>query len=62
MSSELASLLLRYEEDRLDYDEVIRLFQGLIDCGLAWKLPADYAKTAWRMIQEGVCSPRWEDA
>ena len=57
-----------------DPDEVIDLFQALVNANLAWQLQGHYARTALRMISDGlierpdvdddgnVIEPDWEDA
>ena len=39
-------------------DEVIELFQGLIDTGLAYQLQGSYARTATHLINQGYCAPK----
>ena len=56
MRSNVASLLLRFEEGELDNDEIIELFQMLIDDGLAWKLQGSYGRIARDLILAGECS------
>jgi len=56
MRSNVASLLLRFEEGELDNDEIIELFQMLIDDGLAWKLQGSYGRIARDLILAGKCS------
>lgn len=56
MRSNVASLLLRFEEGELDNDEVLTLFQQLIDSGLAWQLQGSYGRVARDLILAGKCS------
>lgn len=56
MRSNLASLLLRFEDGWLDNDEIVELFQALIDDGLVWELPGRYGRIARDLILAGECS------
>jgi hypothetical protein len=47
--------LIAYEEGRMTDREVIRLFQQLIDSGLAWQLQGSYGRMAQELIDSGRC-------
>jgi hypothetical protein len=47
--------LMRYEEGEMTEEEVIALFQRLIDSGLAWSLQGSYGRQAAAFIEAGVC-------
>ena len=49
--------VVQYESGQLDEPTTIALFQGLIESGLAWSLPANYSRTAYELIDLGVCRP-----
>lgn len=51
---QLASMIA-WEEGALDFNETIRLFQGLIDCGLVWSLQGCYGRNAAALIEAGYC-------
>ena len=51
--------IIAYEQGELDGDEeeVVRLFQHLVDTGMAWQLQGHYGRTAERMINAGLVVP-----
>ena len=46
--------LIRYEAGELDEEELIDLFQRLVDSGLVWTLQGHYGRTAKQLIEAGV--------
>ena len=47
---------MAYEQGELGDDEIVDLFQELIDSGLAWKLQGCYGRMAKQLIETGYCS------
>lgn len=45
--------IMAYENGELDYEEVVNLFQWLVDSGLAWQLQGSYGRTAAALIEAG---------
>jgi len=56
MSSNIINKLLNYEIGLLEEDEVIDLFQELIDTRLAWTLQGSYGRLAEQLITNGFCT------
>ena len=50
--------IIAFEQGDMDEAEVNEFFQELIDSGLAWLLQGHYGRTARRLIEAGLCSPR----
>lgn len=52
--STLTDRIIAYENGELEnVDEVVDLFQDLVDSGLAWTLQGSYGRIAARLIQAG---------
>lgn len=47
--------IVRYEAGEMTEDEMFEFFQGLINTGLAWKLPPKYGRKADDLIHFGFC-------
>lgn len=45
--------IIRFEDGTLTFEEVVELFQRLVDTGLAWQLQGFYGRTAADLIQQG---------
>lgn len=50
--------LIAFEQGELGDDEIIELFQHLVDTGLAWKLQGFYGRTATALINAGLVTRR----
>ena len=47
--------IIRYEAGEMSEDEVLDMFQRLIDSGMAWKLQGSYGRMAKNLIDAGFC-------
>jgi hypothetical protein len=50
---DLTLALASYEEGDLGEDEILALFQHLVDTGLAWRLQGHYGRTAVWLYKAG---------
>jgi hypothetical protein len=48
--------IIAYESGELDEEEIISLFQKLVDSGLAWQLQGSYGRMAQHLIEEKLVS------
>jgi hypothetical protein len=48
-----------YENGKLNEEEIIQLFQNLIDTGVVWVLQGHYRRTALALILSGYCH-KWD--
>jgi hypothetical protein len=55
--NDLATKVIKYEQDELDGNEIVELFQELIDNGMAWQLQGHYGRMAMDLIDGGLCTP-----
>ncbi|HET7480886.1 MAG TPA: hypothetical protein VFJ72_15385 [Rubrobacteraceae bacterium] len=46
-----------YEAGFMDADDAIRLFQKLVDTGIAWRLDERYQRTARALLEAGMIFP-----
>jgi len=51
----MVNKIIRYENGKMESDEIVPFFQELIDSGLAWSLQGHYGRTAARLIELGEC-------
>jgi hypothetical protein len=50
----LSSEIIAYENGELDMTAFVKLFQYLVDTGMAWELQGHYGRTAMKLIEEGL--------
>jgi hypothetical protein len=49
----LTDKLMEFENGMLTFEEVVELFQRLVDTGLAWRLQGFYGRAAMDLIKGG---------
>jgi len=52
--ADLALQISAYEAGELDSEQVIDLFQRLVNTGIAWQLQGSYGRTAQALIDVGL--------
>ena len=55
-SLSLTSKIIKYEDGESSEEEIIELFQQLVNTGIAWTLQGSYGRMAVHLIQEGLVS------
>lgn len=54
----LVDRVIDFENGDLEEDEILALFQELIDTDVAWKLQGFYGRMAASLIESGQCKPK----
>lgn len=47
--------IMAYENGELSFDEIIDMFQRMIDDGSVWKFQGHYGRMAVKLIKNGYC-------
>lgn len=48
-------ILMSYEAGQLSEEDTIKMFQDLINSGMAWSLQGHYGRIATQLINAGTC-------
>jgi len=54
---DLTTRIIEFETGEANDEQVIELFQYLVDTGLAWSLQGSYGRTAQALIEAGFVNP-----
>ncbi|AEV52003.1 hypothetical protein [Rhodococcus phage REQ1] len=54
--SDVIDRIIAFEQDELDDEQTISLFQELIDTGQVWHLQGAYGRSAVRLVEAGLCT------
>lgn len=58
---QLYALIMDYEENNLSVEQMLELFQYLLDSGFVWRMPTRYLDVVGRMVANGhIKMPRKE--
>lgn len=49
------SRIMDYEQGLMSEEEMVDLFQDLIDSGVIWSLQGSYSRVARQLIKSGLC-------
>lgn len=52
----LVDKLREYEEEETSFEEEVKMFQDLINSGMAWRLQGSYGRRAMDLIRAGYCT------
>lgn len=52
---DLINDIISFEQGELNEEQIIELFQKLIDNGMAWTLQDSYGRAASYFIEHGIC-------
>lgn len=54
MDNNIFDKINRYENDNMEYDEVISFFQELLDTGILFSLQGSYQRTAKQLLEQDL--------
>lgn len=54
LQNDVASRIIAYESGELTEEEIIELFQAMLDSGLVWRLQGSYGRMAARLLDQGL--------
>lgn len=55
---DITAAIMKFEDGEMTDDEVIALFQELVDNGMAWTLQGYYGRIATSLIDQGLVTPK----
>jgi hypothetical protein len=57
---DLTTRIIEFETGEATEEQVIELFQYLVDSGLAWSLQGSYGRIAQALLEEGIITKKGE--
>lgn len=54
---DVVGAIMAFEDGEMTEDEMIELFQHLVNTGMAWQLQGFYGRTAAALIEAGLVTP-----
>jgi hypothetical protein len=54
LNMDLFSSIMAFEQGELDEQQMLELFQNLVNNGMAWSLQGSYGRTAMHLIEAGL--------
>ena len=54
----ICNMIIDFESGDMSMEDVITLFQHLIDTGVAWELQGSYGRLASQLIEQGLVDTR----
>lgn len=57
---DLTTRIIEFETGEATEEQVIELFQYLVDSGLAWTLQGSYGRIAQALLEEGIITKKGE--
>lgn len=51
---DVTGAIIEYEQGGMSDEDMVKLFQHLVDTGMAWQLQGHYGRMATRLIQAGL--------
>ena len=57
---DLTTRIIEFETGEATQEQVIELFQYLVDSGLAWSLQGSYGRIAQALLEEGIITKKGE--
>jgi hypothetical protein len=54
----ICNMIIDFESGDMSMEDVITLFQHLVDTGVAWELQGSYGRLASQLIEQGLVDTR----
>jgi hypothetical protein len=57
-TANIVDRIIAFEDGELGADEIVALFQDLLDSGMVWSLQGSYHRTLRHLIDVGLVAPK----